>query len=305
MSATCLSIWSTGTCSSPKRSISWKRRRCATRSSSTRRRKARSDSPGFACSCPMTRARSGSVARMGSSSPTASTRSLSTCAAAAGAPRAAAVACGRVSSRSASSAGSLAETVTGAMLASVGTMADIPSRLTVGLAQIDCRLGDVEGNVERHLAWIERARRQGVALLVFPELSLPGYRLLHLTPRVALAAGSAPIARLAAAAGPMAVVVGFVEEDRQGVLYNSAALLRDGQPAFVHRKLYLPTYGIFQEQRFLGAGRRLELAPLPWGEAGGPCCEDPRHPGPAPPRAPGGAPLPSPPPPPPHATPPP
>jgi len=157
-------------------------------------------------------------------------------------------------------------------------MADIPSRLTVGLAQIDCRLGDVEGNVERHLAWIERARRQGIDLLVFPELSLTGYRLLHLTPRVALAAGSAPIARLAAAAGPMAVVVGFVEEDRQGVLYNSAALLRDGQPAFVHRKLYLPTYGIFQEQRFLGSGRRLELAPLPWGEAGVLICEDLWHP---------------------------
>jgi predicted amidohydrolase len=157
-------------------------------------------------------------------------------------------------------------------------MADIPSRLTVGLAQIDCRLGDVEGNVERHLAWIERARRQGIDLLVFPELSLTGYRLLHLTPRVALAADSAPIARLAAAAGPMAVVVGFVEEDRQGVLYNSAALLRDGQPAFVHRKLYLPTYGIFQEQRFLGSGRRLELAPLPWGEAGLLICEDLWHP---------------------------
>jgi predicted amidohydrolase len=164
------------------------------------------------------------------------------------------------------------------MLASVDTMADIPSRLTVGLAQIDCRLGDVEGNVERHLAWIERARRQEIDLLVFPELSLTGYRLLHLTPRVALAAGAAPFARLAAAAGPMAVVLGFVEEDRQGVLYNSAALLRGGHPTFIHRKLYLPTYGIFQEQRFLGNGRRLELAQLPWGDAGLLICEDLWHP---------------------------
>ena len=47
------------------------------------------------------------------------------------------------------------------------------STLTVGLAQIDCRLGDVAANLERHLHWIERAREQGVGLLVFPELSGP------------------------------------------------------------------------------------------------------------------------------------
>jgi len=166
------------------------------------------------------------------------------------------------------------------MLASVGIM-EIPSRLTVGLAQCDCLLGEVEANVERHLAWIERARRREVDLLVFPELSLTGYRLLHLTPRVALAAdagGAGALERLAVAAGPMAVLVGFVEEDRQGVLYNSAALLRHGHPAFIHRKLYLPTYGIFQEQRFLGAGRRLELVTLPWGKAGVLICEDLWHP---------------------------
>jgi predicted amidohydrolase len=157
-------------------------------------------------------------------------------------------------------------------------MTDIPSRLVVGLAQIDCRLGEVGANVERHLEWIERARRREIDLLVFPELSLSGYRLLHLTPRVAIAADAAPFARLAAAAGPMALVVGFVEEDRNGVLFNSAALLRHGHPSFVHRKLYLPTYGIFQEQRFLGAGRRLELAPLPWGGAGLLICEDMWHP---------------------------
>src|SRR5260370_22109454 len=76
----------------------------------------------------------------------------------------------------------------------------------------------------------------------------------------------------------MAVVVGFVEEDYLGALYNSAALLRHGHPTFVHRKIYLPTYGIFQEQRFLAAGRRLELAPLPWGRAGVLICEDMWHP---------------------------
>lgn len=156
-----------------------------------------------------------------------------------------------------------------------------PSTLRVGLAQIDCRLGDVEANVERHLAWIERARGEGVELLVFPELSLTGYRLLHLTPRVALRPDAPSIARLAAAAGEMNVALGLVEEDGRGVLHNSALLLAGGRPAFMHRKIYLPTYGIFQEERFLGRGRRLDLTFLPGtGERrmGVLVCEDTWHP---------------------------
>lgn len=121
------------------------------------------------------------------------------------------------------------------------------SLVRIGLAQIDARLGDVAANVERHLAWIERARERKVDLLVFPELSLTGYRLLHLTPRVALGADSPQLARLAKAAGPMAVVAGFVEAGGDGSLYNSAAVLAPASgapgaaPRWVHRKLYLPT----------------------------------------------------------------
>ncbi len=157
-------------------------------------------------------------------------------------------------------------------------MAEASSTLTGGLAQIDCRLGDVAGNVERHLEWIETARGRGVDLLVFPELSLTGYRLLHLTSRVAIPADAPELARLAEAAGPMSVVLGFVEADERGLLHNSAALLQGGKPAHVHRKLYLPTYGIFQEERFLAGGKRLDLAPLPGGRGGVLICEDMWHP---------------------------
>ena len=152
------------------------------------------------------------------------------------------------------------------------------SRLTIGLAQIDCRLGDLDANLERHLAWIERSRAQGVDLLVFPELSLTGYRLLHLTSRVALTANAPILERLAEAARPMSVVAGFVEESERGVLHNSAALMTGGAARHVHRKLHLPTYGIFQEVRFLRAGHRLELASMPWGRTGVLICEDLWHP---------------------------
>jgi predicted amidohydrolase len=106
-------------------------------------------------------------------------------------------------------------------------MSERKTALRVGLAQTDARLGEVEANLEQHLAWIERARREGVELLLFPELSLTGYRLLHLTPRVALQPATSPvIAQLAAAAPEMSIVVGCVEEDERGFLFNSALLLQ-------------------------------------------------------------------------------
>lgn len=153
------------------------------------------------------------------------------------------------------------------------------THLTVGLAQIDCRLGAVEENLERHFEWIAKGRQQQVELLLFPELSLTGYRLLHLTSLVAIRLhDSDVIDRLIEAAGSMSVVVGLVEEDMEGFLYNSAVLIHDGRVAHVHRKLYLPSYGVFQEGRFFGPGSRLELTSIDGGSVGFLICEDLWHP---------------------------
>ncbi len=151
------------------------------------------------------------------------------------------------------------------------------TQITVGIAQIDSRLGEVEANLERHLEWIEAARKRDVELLIFPELSLTGYRLLHLTGKVALRPGDSPaLDRLGQATKGLTVVAGFVEEDAKGVLYNSALLIEDGRVAHIHRKLYLPTYGIFQEGRFFGSGRKLAMPPAsPLGLL---ICEDLWHP---------------------------
>lgn len=155
----------------------------------------------------------------------------------------------------------------------------MPTQLTVGLAQIDSRLGDVDANLDKHLDRIERARSEGVELLLFPELSLTGYRLLHLTSRVATRLDeSAALSRLLHAVGDMRVVVGLVERGDQGVLFNSGLLLHEGRIDHVHRKLYLPTYGIFQEGRFMGAGHRLALVQGIEPPAGLIICEDLWHP---------------------------
>lgn len=153
------------------------------------------------------------------------------------------------------------------------------THLTVGLAQIDCRLGVVEANLERHLQRIAQAREHNVDLLLFPELSLTGYRLLHLTSRVAIRIDQSSIVeRLRKAAEGMSIIVGLVEEGPEGVLYNSALLIDSEETRFVHRKLYLPTYGIFQEGRFFGAGHRLRLAPVGDEAVGVLICEDLWHP---------------------------
>lgn len=161
-------------------------------------------------------------------------------------------------------------------------MSAAKTTLRIGLAQIDPKLGDLEANLAKHLAWIERARGEGVELLLFPELSLTGYRLLHLTPRVALQPATSPIvARLAAAAPEMAVVAGCVEEDERGFLFNSALLLQGGAVAHTHRKLYLPTYGIFQEGRFFSEGSRLAMPRVDGHPIGVLICEDFWHSDPA------------------------
>ena len=154
-------------------------------------------------------------------------------------------------------------------------MAGSHSVIKVGLAQVDSRLGDLAANLDHHLEWIQHARAESVELLLFPELSLTGYRLLHLTPRVSIRPHESPIVeRLLAAAPEMAIVVGCVEEDKSGFLYNSALLLHRGRVAHVHRKLYLPTYGIFQEGRFFAQGDRLDLCDLFSNPLGILICED-------------------------------
>src|SRR5215210_9258504 len=113
-------------------------------------------------------------------------------------------------------------------------------RLHVALAQIDCALGDVDGNVGRVIDVIRQAKAQDADLVVFPELTLTGYALGQVTEDVARADTDEEISRIAKEADGIAVVVGFAEAGRVHT-YNSAAYLEGGAVRHVHRKLYLPT----------------------------------------------------------------
>jgi predicted amidohydrolase len=155
--------------------------------------------------------------------------------------------------------------------------------VVVALAQLAPRLGDVAANLERHLELVDEAAAGGAALIVFPELSLTGYFLKDLVPEVALAEKSDQLQRLAAASRDVDIVAGCVLESDDARFYNASFYLSGGRVHHVHRKVYLPTYGLFDEARYLAQGDRFRsfgapmAAPRPW-QAGLLICEDMWHP---------------------------
>lgn len=147
--------------------------------------------------------------------------------------------------------------------------------LRVAMVQMAPVLGDRQRNLAAHLEQIEAARRAGADLIVFPELSLTGYFLRDIVPDVALSRSAPELVELAKAAAPAGLVMGFVEESPGHLFYNAALLAEEGRPAYVHRKVYLPTYGLFEEQRYFAAGRRIRAYDSPrLGRVGLLVCED-------------------------------
>lgn len=149
-------------------------------------------------------------------------------------------------------------------------------KFSLALAQINTRLGDVDANLEKHLALAREAAQSGAELLVFPELSLTGYVLQDIAATVAhRPVPDDPLfAPLLEASHRLDMVVGFVEEDRRYRYYIAAAYLSQGEVVHVHRKVYLPTYGIFDEKRYFAAGDSFHAFETRFGRAGILICED-------------------------------
>jgi NAD+ synthase (glutamine-hydrolysing) len=125
--------------------------------------------------------------------------------------------------------------------------------MRIALAQINITVGDVTGNAHKIIEHIDRARSERVNMVVFPELCIPGYppEDLLLKPSF-VAANRAALDEIAAHTEKLIVIVGFA--DAKDDIYNAAAVLHDGVLAGVYRKHYLPTYGVFDEDRYFRAG---------------------------------------------------
>jgi predicted amidohydrolase len=155
--------------------------------------------------------------------------------------------------------------------------------LHVGLAQMYPKLGDVAHNLQVHLSYVDRAAAQGVELLIFPELSLTGYQVQDLVPEVAIRAdaGDPIYAELLEASRKLDLMVGFVHEDARQRFYIAAAYLSGGKTLHIHHKIYLPTYGMFDESRYFDQGERVAAFDTRFGRVGMLICEDFWHMSPA------------------------
>ena len=148
---------------------------------------------------------------------------------------------------------------------------------TAVLAQIKPKLGCVADNLTLIEERITNARDAGADLIVFPELALSGYFLKDLVPEVALRTDSLEILRLIELSRGISIAIGFVEESDDYHFYNSALYLEDGKIRHRHRKVYLPTYGLFDEQRYLARGESFRAFDTKFGRFGMLICEDMWH----------------------------
>src|SRR3954466_6328293 len=145
--------------------------------------------------------------------------------------------------------------------------------LRLALAQIDARVGDLEGNARVIRDRIAAARDAGAELVLFPELVLTGYPPEDLLLKEHfLQAAQEALADVAEEAEGIVAMVGFPE--RADDVYNALAVLEGGSVRAIYRKTLLPNYGVFDEQRYFQAGEDGMVVDLGNARVGLTICED-------------------------------
>jgi len=143
------------------------------------------------------------------------------------------------------------------------------------IVQSDCTLANFDENLESHVKTIEQAIRDGVEAIVFPELSLTGYNVQDAAQDMAMHIEDSRLAPLRGLSREITVICGGIELSDDYGVYNSAFMFEDGIGKSVHRKIYLPTYGMFEELRYFSAGRQVEaVTSRRLGKIGVAICED-------------------------------
>ena len=129
------------------------------------------------------------------------------------------------------------------------------TNLRAALAQINTTVGDLQGNTAKILDYIAQARALDAHIVAFPELAITGYPPEDLLYKPHLIAENrACLDEIIEHSHGIAVVVGFVDSDRHGSLFNSAAVIRDRRLLGIYHKVHLPNYGVFDEKRYFLPG---------------------------------------------------
>src|SRR5438093_2373129 len=147
------------------------------------------------------------------------------------------------------------------------------AQLRLAMAQINVVVGDIRGNAQRIVEWIDRARHVDADIVTFPELALTGYppEDLLLKPQF-IDANLAGLEKIINASREITVIVGFV--DRQDDIFNAAAIAQNGKLVMTYQKIYLPNYGVFDEFRYFQPGKRCPVLQMGRTTIGVSICED-------------------------------
>jgi len=145
--------------------------------------------------------------------------------------------------------------------------------LRVALAQVNPIVGDLAGNARLIAGRIEEARAAQADLVCFPELALTGYPPEDLVLKPSFVRDNLKhLETVVAASQGISVVVGFVDED--GEIFNAAAFIRDRELKAVYHKVFLPNYGVFDEERYFAVGHRCPIVEQNGIRIGLTVCED-------------------------------
>lgn len=151
-------------------------------------------------------------------------------------------------------------------------------KFVAAVAQIDCVLGDLKRNIDKHISYIQSAIREKANLILFPELSLTGYTLRDINIDVAVNPFKSKLFDdFKKLSKEIIIIVGGVEEGGNFAIYNSAFVFEDGEIKHVHRKIYPPTYGMFEEMRYFSSGKSVRAFDTKLGRIGVLICEDLWH----------------------------
>lgn len=146
--------------------------------------------------------------------------------------------------------------------------------MKVFLAQTKPYLGDVSKNLKNMVEIIEKQIEEKSDVVVFPELSLTGYLLEEMVYDVAIDKVPKELLELSK---KISIIFGAVELGEDMFHYNSAFYLEDGEVKHTHRKVYLPTYGLFDEGRYFKEGDKIRSFQTKHGKVGMLICEDAFH----------------------------
>lgn len=148
----------------------------------------------------------------------------------------------------------------------------------IALSQINCCVGDIEGNTDRIVEHIRKASDTGADIVCFPELAVTGYppEDLLLKPRF-IEKNHQALDEIADAAGSIIAIVGFVYRDSD--IYNAAAVIQNKKIVNIYKKIYLPNYGVFDENRYFQSGDEYSVFRYRGTTFGVSICEDIWYPG--------------------------